>query len=57
MIVWGELTSVVAGLSPWEPAVLLRYSFLLSLAAVAALLPAWRVTRTAPAVLLADGDS
>ena len=58
MIVWGELTTIVAGLPPWEPGVLLRFSLLLTLAAFAgALLPAWRVTRTPPAVLLAHGDS
>lgn len=58
MIVWGELTTIVAGLPPWEPGVLLRFSLLLTLAAFAgALLPAWRVARTPPAVLLAHGDS
>jgi putative ABC transport system permease protein len=57
MTLWGALTTSLAGLPPWEPGVLLRYSVLLSLAAVAgALLPAWRVARTAPAVLLAHGD-
>ena len=58
MTLWGGLTSVLAGLPPWEPGVVLRFSLLLTLAAVAgALLPAWRVARTAPAVLLAHGDS
>jgi len=58
MMLWGGLTSVLAGLPPWEPGVVLRFSLLLTLAAVAgALLPAWRVARTAPAVLLAPGDS
>jgi len=58
MTLWGGLTSVLAGLPPWEPDVVLRFSLLLTLAAVAgALLPAWRVTRTAPAALLAHEDS
>jgi len=58
MTLWGGLTSVLAGLPPWEPGVVLRFSLLLTLAAVTgALLPAWRVARTAPAVLLAHGHS
>jgi putative ABC transport system permease protein len=58
MTLWGGLTSVLAGLPPWEPGVVLRFSLLLTLAAVAgALLPAWRVARAAPAALLAHGDS
>ena len=58
IIVWGSLQSIIAGLPAWEPAVLLRYALLLFAAAVVgALLPAWRVARTPPAVLLAHGNS
>ena len=58
IIVWGALTSVVAGLPPWEPSVLIRFSVLLSLAAVVgALLPAWRIAHASPATLVGQGDS
>jgi putative ABC transport system permease protein len=54
---WGALTMVVAGLPPWEPGVLLRFSLLLTLSALAgALLPAWRVAHAAPAALVGHGD-
>lgn len=55
--VWGALTSIIAGLPPWEPLPLLRYALLLVVAALAgAMLPAWRAARTAPAVLIGLGD-
>jgi len=58
MVLWGALTTVLAGLPPWDSGVLLRFSLLLALAALAgALLPAWRIARTPPAILLAHGDS
>lgn len=58
IMVWGALTAVVAGLPPWEPSVLIRYSVLLALAAVlGALLPAWRIAHTAPATLVGHGDT
>jgi hypothetical protein len=57
MSLWGALTAIVAGLPPWEPGVLLRFSLLLTLSALAgALLPAWRVAHAAPAVLVGHGD-
>jgi putative ABC transport system permease protein len=58
LMVWGALTSVVAGLPSWEPSVLIRISALLALAAlVGALLPAWRIAHTSPAMLVGHGDS
>lgn len=55
--VWGALTPLIAGLPPWEPAMLLRYVVLLAVAALAgALLPAWHTARSAPAVLLGHVD-
>ncbi len=55
--VWGSLTSIIAGLPPWEPMILLRYALLLTLAALAgAMLPAWRAAHTAPAVLIGHAD-
>lgn len=57
MSVWSALTSIIAGLPPWEPMPLLRYALLLVMAALAgALLPAWRATRTAPAILIGHAD-
>ncbi|HTH65724.1 MAG TPA: FtsX-like permease family protein [Gemmatimonadales bacterium] len=57
MSIWGALTSIIAGLPPWEPMPLLRYALLLVLAALAgALLPAWRAARTAPAILIGHAD-
>lgn len=56
--VWWTLGSIIAGLPPWEPTMVLRYGLLLSAAALAgAMLPAWRAAHTAPAVLVGHGDS
>ena len=56
--VWSTLESIIAGLPPWEPTVVLRYSLLLVAAALGgALLPAWRVAHSAPAVLVGHGES
>ena len=58
MTVWATLGSIIAGLPPWEPAIVLRYALLLAAAALAgAMLPAWRAAHTAPAVLVGHGDS
>lgn len=58
VMLWDTLTSIVAGLPPWEPGVLLRYAVLLAITACAgALLPAWRVAHGAPAGLIGHGDS
>jgi putative ABC transport system permease protein len=54
---WGALTSIVRGLPPWQPDMLIRYSLLLGGAMLAgALLPAWRAARTAPATLIAHSE-
>ena len=58
VMLWDTLTSIVAGLPPWEPGVLLRYAVLLAITAFAgALFPAWRVAHGAPAELIGQGDS
>jgi putative ABC transport system permease protein len=58
VVVWGTLTSIIAGLPPWEPSELARYAVLLVVAALAgAMLPAWRAAHTAPAVLVGHGDA
>ena len=57
IMVWGALTSVVAGLPAWEPSVLIRFAVLLAIAAVVgALLPASRIAYAAPATLIGRGD-
>ncbi len=51
--VWGAITPFVAGLPPWQPEILLRYSLILAGATLAGtLVAAWRAARTAPAVLM-----
>jgi putative ABC transport system permease protein len=52
-LVWGSLTSVVAGLPAWDAGLAARFGMLLALTAlVGAFLPAWEATRAAPAVLV-----
>jgi len=53
MILWGTLSSVVAGLPAWDVRVAGRFGALLALAAlVGALLPAWEAAHAAPARLV-----
>ena len=52
-LVWGTLTSVVAGLPPWDTGIAERFGLLLTLAALAgAFFPAWQVSRAVPALLV-----
>jgi len=56
--IWATLGSIISGLPPWEPTVVLRFALLLVVAALAgAVLPAWRAAHTAPAVLVGHGDA
>jgi hypothetical protein len=56
--VWGALGTIVQDLPAWEPLVVLRYAALLiGPATIGALLPAWRASRTAPALLLASSGT
>ncbi len=52
-LVWGTLTSLVAGLPAWDAGVAERFGVLLTLAALAgALMPAWQAARASPALLV-----
>jgi putative ABC transport system permease protein len=52
-LLWGGLTSTIAGLPAWDAGIAARFGALLALAALlGAAFPAWRATRTAPAELL-----
>jgi putative ABC transport system permease protein len=52
-LVWGTLTSLVAGLPAWDAGVAERLGLLLTLAALAgAFMPAWQAARAAPALLV-----
>jgi ABC-type antimicrobial peptide transport system permease subunit len=52
-LVWGTLTSVVAGLPAWDTGTAGRFGLLLALAAlVGALVPAWQAARAMPAELV-----
>lgn len=52
-LVWGTLTSVVAGLPAWDTATAGRFGLLLALAAlIGALVPAWQAARAMPAALV-----
>jgi putative ABC transport system permease protein len=54
-LLWGALTSTVAGLPAWDVAVAARYGALLVCAAyLGAAGPAWQAARTAPAALLGE---
>jgi len=53
LVVWGTLSTIVAGLPPWDLGAALRIAPLLMGAALAgAWLPAWQAARTAPVGLL-----
>jgi putative ABC transport system permease protein len=53
--VWNELPRVVPGLGPWSPAIVSQAACVLVGAALAgALVPAWRVARMAPSVMIAS---
>jgi putative ABC transport system permease protein len=53
MMLWGTLSSVVAGLPAWDTGVAERFGALLTLAALlGALLPAWEAAHAAPARLV-----
>jgi putative ABC transport system permease protein len=53
LVVWGTLSTIVAGLPPWDLGAALRIAPLLMGAALAgAWLPAWKAARTAPVGLL-----
>ena len=52
-LLWGTLTSLVAGLPAWDGGVAERFGLLLTVAAMAgALMPAWQAARAAPAQLV-----
>ena len=49
-VFWSALGSVVRGLPPWDAGIVLRFAVLLvATAVVAAMVPAWRAVRAAPA--------
>jgi putative ABC transport system permease protein len=52
-LVWGTLTSLVAGLPVWDSGIAERFGLLLTVAALAgAFFPAWQASRAAPAALV-----
>ena len=52
-LLWGTLTSLVAGLPAWDGGVAERFGLLLTVAAMAgALMPAWQAAHAAPAQLV-----
>jgi hypothetical protein len=56
--VWSALGTIVRDLPAWDPALVLRCAALLvATTTVAALVPAWRASRAAPAGLLADSGT
>ena len=56
LVVWGSLSTIVAGLPPWDLGAALRVAPLLMGAALAgASIPAWQAAGTAPAGLLQQG--
>lgn len=58
MMLWGTLSSVVAGLPAWDTAVAERFGALLTVAALAgALLPAWEAAHAAPARLVGHEEA
>jgi putative ABC transport system permease protein len=58
MMLWGTLSSVVAGLPAWDAGVAERFGVLLALAAlVGALLPAWEAAHAAPARLVGHEEA
>ena len=55
--VWSALGTIVRGLPAWDPAVVLPYAALLiATTTIAAVVPAWRASRAAPAGLLAAAE-
>ncbi|HSD32144.1 MAG TPA: ABC transporter permease, partial [Gemmatimonadales bacterium] len=57
-MLWGTLSSVVAGLPAWDAGAAERFGALLALAAlVGALLPGWEAAHAAPARLVAHEDA
>ncbi|HMA41580.1 MAG TPA: FtsX-like permease family protein [Gemmatimonadales bacterium] len=58
MMLWGTLSSVVAGLPGWDTGAAERFGALLALAAlVGALLPAWEAAHAAPARLVGHEEA
>lgn len=58
MMLWGTLSSVVAGLPAWDTGVAERFGALLTVAAlVGALLPAWEAAQAAPARLVGHEEA
>lgn len=56
-LLWGTLTTVVAGLPAWDARVAERFGLLLTLAAMmGALMPSWQAARAMPALLLGRED-
>jgi hypothetical protein len=57
-MLWGTLSSVVAGLPAWDAGAAERFGALLALAAlVGALLPGWEAAHAAPARLVGHEDA